>query len=96
MNALSFEQVKQAARESCPRMRVTEIVKIFQRRNPTDFATLTPQVLGRYTERSPNAPPHFKASVLIMVARKGGATPGIEIHTARSGFPVSPCQSSII
>ncbi|VDC03285.1 unnamed protein product [Peniophora sp. CBMAI 1063] len=83
-NALLFEQIKQAAYESGPRMRVSEILKILQRRNPTDFATLTPQVLGRYIERPPNALPYFKASVLKRVARKGGAKPGGQ--NTRSGF----------
>ncbi|KAI0308595.1 hypothetical protein OF83DRAFT_219369, partial [Amylostereum chailletii] len=81
-NSLLFEQIIRAGREAGPRMRPTEIVKILQRRNPNDFAKITPQVIGRYIDRSSSLP-KWKPSVLNRVKDRAGAKPGG--HNTRSG-----------
>lgn len=69
-----------------------EIVRVLRDRNPRSFATLTPQVLGRYIERPKNETPRWKASFLLRVLQ--GHKPIANI--TRSGILVSciPTSSS--
>ncbi|VDB96549.1 unnamed protein product [Peniophora sp. CBMAI 1063] len=79
-NQLLFEQICSAARDCGPWMRPAEIVKCLQRRNPRDFAALTPQVLGRYIERPLDSFPHWRPEVLRRVEARGGMRPGVQSH----------------
>jgi hypothetical protein len=46
-----WEQIDQAFREAGPRKSPQEIVDVLRKRNPSAFARLVPQTLGRWIER---------------------------------------------
>lgn len=90
-NPFLFAQMDAVAHELGPEWCLAEIVRTLQFRNPRNFSTLTPQVLGRYVERPPNETPRWKTAYLIRVLQ--GNKPIANI--TRSGILVSYISSFI-
>lgn len=75
-NKLLWTQIELAARECGPLMPPRDIVRALRNRNPVDFSGLTPQVVGRWIDRSGPGAPRWRDEVLARANRNGGVRPG--------------------
>lgn len=92
IHPLVFQQIDNAAREVGPQMSPLAIVNLLRHRNPQQFFRLTPQVLGRWIERTKHGAPRWKDKVLGRV-QMGNKPHGL---VTRSGILVRTSRYTLL